>query len=197
MNISARSRLRATPDCVSFVRAIGWGETRSFAVDGTSASAFDEPAEFSCGSQAAKPDGLRPASGVVPPHMELSALLDEAWAARDSAYSPYSGFAVGAALEDETGRVFRGCNVENLSFGLTICAERTALCAAVVAGSKTFRRIAIVSDSADPVSPCGACRQVLAEFSPRMAVISANRTGTLFESSIDQLLPRAKTGILG
>jgi|SRR5215207_7828349 len=128
--------------------------------------------------------------------METSALLQEAWAARDAAYAPYSRFAVGAALEDEQGRVFRGCNVENLSFGLTICAERAAICIAVGMGSRRFKAIAIVSDSNEPVSPCGACRQVLAEFAPDLSVVSENRAGDRFESSLTELLPRAATGIL-
>jgi cytidine deaminase len=125
----------------------------------------------------------------------MSALLQEAWAARDAAYAPYSRFAVGAALEDERGRVFRGCNVENLSFGLTICAERAAVCMAVGMGSRRFKTIAIVSDSKEPVSPCGACRQVLAEFAPDLRVVSQNRAGDRFESSLTELLPRPATGI--
>jgi cytidine deaminase len=128
--------------------------------------------------------------------MEASALIKKAWEIRDAAYAPYSRFAVGAALLDEAGRVFVGCNVENLSFGLTICAERAAVCAGVAAGSRKFRMIAIVSDSVEPVSPCGACRQVLAEFAPELQVICENIMGERFEASLAQLLPRAKAGIL-
>jgi len=121
-------------------------------------------------------------------------LLQAAWQARESAYAPYSGFAVGAAVLAADGRVYTGCNVENLSFGLTICAERVAISTAVAAGARVFLTIAVVADTAVPVSPCGACRQVMAEFGvPR--VMLANRTEYL-EFSLDELLPRAAAGIL-
>jgi cytidine deaminase len=87
-----------------------------------------------------------------------------AMAARTEAYCPYSGFAVGAALQTEDGRIFSGCNVENASFGLTICAERSALAAAIAAGARRFQKLVIVADADPGVSPCGACRQALAEF---------------------------------
>lgn len=129
--------------------------------------------------------------------MDFPELLAEARDARERAYAPYSKFAVGAALLTSTGRVFTGCNVENLSFGLTICAERNAVFAAVAAGERKFTKIAIVSDSKTPVSPCGACRQVLAEFGMELSVCSANLQGESFEASLNQLLPRASEGILG
>ena len=128
--------------------------------------------------------------------METAALLLKAWEVRKEAYSPYSGFAVGAALEDDNGEVFLGCNVENLSFGLTICAERAAVTAAIAGGSRRFRRLAVVSDSVEPVSPCGACRQVLAEFTPDLQITCENKEGRQFVASLTELLPRAKTGIL-
>jgi cytidine deaminase len=122
-------------------------------------------------------------------------LVAAAWAARDRAYAPYSRFAVGAALLAEDGRVFTGCNVENLSFGLTICAERAAVFAAVAAGVRRFLAVAVVADTTEPVSPCGACRQVLVEFGD-LAVRSVTRAGVVFEARLFDLLPRAATGIL-
>jgi len=129
--------------------------------------------------------------------MNFDALVASAREAREKAYAPYSRFQVGAALRSKSGRVFCGCNVENLSFGLTICAERAAVFAAVAAGETQFDAIAVVADSVQPVTPCGACRQVLAEFSTDLQICSANLQDQRFESTIAELLPRAKEGILG
>ena len=121
-------------------------------------------------------------------------LIAAAWEARANAYAPYSNFQVGAALLAGDGRVFPGCNVENISYGLTNCAERVAIGAAVAAGVRRFEKVVVVADTAQPISPCGACRQVLAEFGVK-SVILANRTEQL-EFSLEELLPRASTGIL-
>jgi cytidine deaminase len=126
--------------------------------------------------------------------MNIDELVAAAWQARESAYAPYSHFAVGAALLTVDGRIFTGCNVENLSYGLTQCAERTAICSAVAAGVREFVMLVVVADTAVPISPCGACRQVMVEFGvPR--VILANR-GERLEFSMEELLPRASAGIL-
>src|ERR1700675_4472534 len=129
--------------------------------------------------------------------MNFDPLVAAARARRESAYGPYSHSQVGAALRTASGRIFGGCNVENLSFGLTVCAERAAVFAAVAAGETAFEAIAVVADSIQPVTPCGACRQVLAEFSPDLKVCSENLQGARYESTIAELLPRAKEGILG
>jgi len=126
--------------------------------------------------------------------MEWDGLVEEAWLTRELAYAPYSKFAVGAALLAADGRVFVGCNVENLSYGLTNCAERVAIGAAVAAGAREFLAVVVVADTKVPISPCGACRQVLAEFGvPR--VMLANRIERL-EFRLEELLPRASAGIL-
>jgi cytidine deaminase len=127
--------------------------------------------------------------------MNDQALIQSALAARLQAYAPYSNFQVGAALLAKDGRVFTGCNVENLSYGLTICAERNAIFAAIAAGVREFAAIAITADTREPISPCGACRQVMAEFGD-FKVLSATLDEKVFQSSVGELLPRGKTGIL-
>jgi cytidine deaminase len=126
--------------------------------------------------------------------MNWDPLVEAAWQVRQLAYAPYSNFQVGAALLAADGRIFVGCNVENLSYGLTNCAERVAVGAAVAAGVREFVAVAVVADTAVPISPCGACRQVLAEFGVER-ILLANRTERL-EFTLDDLLPRAKVGIL-
>jgi len=112
------------------------------------------------------------------------------------AYAPYSKFHVGAVLIGRDGRTFAGCNVENISFGLTICAERNAVFAAVAAGCREFSKIVIVADTAVPASPCGACRQVLAEFNPDLEVVLATFGGKVETFRLSELLPRPCAGIL-
>lgn len=122
--------------------------------------------------------------------MDKNSLIQEAIEARKQAYTPYSKFKVGAAVLTANGHVFRGCNIENASYGLTNCAERTALFKAVSEGEPKVEAIAIVADTDGPVSPCGACRQVIAEFSDHNTkVYLSNLKGDLLETSITELLP--------
>ncbi|HVP38267.1 MAG TPA: cytidine deaminase [Candidatus Saccharimonadales bacterium] len=107
------------------------------------------------------------------------------------AYAPYSGFRVGAALLGASGRVHQGFNVENISYGLSMCAERTAVYAALISGERQFRAIAIATDSPNPISPCGACRQVLSEFCRDLPVLLAPVRGRVRRYTLKQLLPAA------
>lgn len=116
-------------------------------------------------------------------------LITMAIKASEHAYAPYSCFKVGAALECENGRIFTGCNVENGALGSTMCAERTAIFKAVSEGETKFTRIAIYADSSDYCMPCGACRQVMSEFSQDMEILSANGAGGYVSYRLDQLLP--------
>lgn len=114
-------------------------------------------------------------------------------AARDAyrrSYAPYSKFRVGAALEARDGRVFTGVNVENSSFGLTICAERTAVARAVTDGVRGFRRIAVASSNGRFTYPCGACRQVLAEFAPNLEIVLVGPRGRVRRTRLGRLLPK-------
>ncbi|MCG7336409.1 cytidine deaminase [Sporosarcina sp. ACRSM] len=124
--------------------------------------------------------------------MEKNKLMEESKKAREKAYVPYSKFPVGAALLAEDGTVYRGCNIENSAYSMTNCAERTAFFKAVSEGVHTFKALAVVADTEGPVSPCGACRQVIAEFCDRqMPVYLTNLKGDVLETTVAELLPGA------
>jgi cytidine deaminase len=125
------------------------------------------------------------------PTMTDSELIGKAKRARLGAYAPYSRFKVGAALLTKNGKVYTGANVENSSFGLTVCAERAAVIKAVNEGHRDFIKIAVVTDKNPPVTPCGACRQFLAEFSKDLKVICANLKGKTKIYTLKELLPEA------
>lgn len=127
------------------------------------------------------------ASAADPP---LAALVEHARAARGRAYAPYSGYAVGAAALADDGRVFGGCNVENAAYGATVCAERVAVWAAVAAGARRLAAVAVVTANAG--TPCGCCRQVLAEFGdPALPIAMAGPAGPFTVLRLGDLLPRA------
>lgn len=117
------------------------------------------------------------------------ALVAAAREARTRAIAPYSNFLVGAALETADGHVITGCNIENASYGLTVCAERVALLKALSEGHRTFRRIAVVADTPTPTSPCGPCRQLLWEYCGDIPVIMANLTTITATHQLAQLFP--------
>jgi cytidine deaminase len=123
-------------------------------------------------------------------------LVAAARAARERAVAPYSGFKVGAALEAADGTIITGCNIENASYGLTICAERVAMFKALSEGHRRFVRMAVVADTEAPTSPCGACRQVLWEFGQDLDVILANLREITAEHRLADLLPHAFSGRL-
>ena len=125
-----------------------------------------------------------------------SDLREIAAQARLLGYAPYSQFLVGAALRATSGAVFSGCNVENVSLGLTMCAERVCLGSAIAQGERTFETITIVADSELPIVPCGACRQVLAQFSPSIEIVSWTLAGVNQSFTLDKLLPLPTQGIL-
>jgi len=116
-------------------------------------------------------------------------LILEAKKAMKSAYASYSNFKVGAALLSSSGKVFTGANLENSSFGLTVCAERVALYKALSSGEKEFTKIAVTASAEKPITPCGLCRQALFEFSPDLKVICSNLKGKVRKFTLKQLLP--------
>ncbi len=117
-------------------------------------------------------------------------LINRARRAMKNAYAPYSKFRVGAALLTDDGQIYTGCNVENSSYGAANCAERTAVFTAVCHGARKFQKIAIIADSDEPVKPCGICRQVLFEFSPKMEIITVGASGTIERATLATLLPQ-------
>lgn len=121
-------------------------------------------------------------------------LVAAALAAKKRAYAPYSRFQVGAALVDDRGRMFTGCNIENASYGATCCAERTAIFKAVSEGAHKIRRLAVVCDDADYCRPCGICRQVMSEFAAAdFQLISAKPDGSFIVLTMNEILPFAFT----
>jgi cytidine deaminase len=121
--------------------------------------------------------------------VDLDQLIAAARAARLHAHAPYSGFRVGAALQTPAGLIVTGCNVENATYGLTICAERVAVVKAISEGQTKFARIAVVADSEAPTPPCGACRQILWEFAGDLEIILANLSAVKGTYRLAQLLP--------
>lgn len=121
-------------------------------------------------------------------------LIDKAKEARANAYAPYSNFLVGSALITENGKIFTGCNIENVSLGLSICAERVAIFKAVAEGIKDIRAIAVIGDTEEPCTPCGACRQVMIEFAPDMKVVMANLHNKIKIKKARDLLPDSFKG---
>ena len=121
----------------------------------------------------------------------IESLLRLASAAARLAHSPYSKIEVGAALQARDGQVFTGCNVENASYGLTLCAERVAMVKAISSGAREFAAIAIVTNQAKTLMPCGACRQFLHEFAPQLVVVCQGATGPRQRALLSDLLPRA------
>jgi cytidine deaminase len=117
-------------------------------------------------------------------------LISRAQHAQQNAYAPYSQFKVGAAILSEDGQVFTGCNVENSTFGATSCAERNAVYCAVCTGAQVFTKIIIVTDSEEPVMPCGICRQVLYEFNPNIEIIAVSASGKTERTRLSAIFPR-------
>ena len=128
--------------------------------------------------------------------MSANRLIEAAFDVRQHAHAPYSQFSVGAALLTKSGKIFVGCNIENISLRLTICAEQAAVTAAVASGDVDFVAIAVVADSKEPVVPCGACRQLLAEFNPALEIITSTVDRRRETFLLSELLPRPTQGIL-
>ena len=120
----------------------------------------------------------------------MEALLEAALRARENAHAPFSNFKVGAAIEDDAGRIHTGCNVENATYGLTVCAERVAVFKAISEGARKFRRAAVAADTDLLTPPCGACRQILWEFCGDIELILVNLQGKTERFRLKDLFPR-------
>lgn len=122
--------------------------------------------------------------------MDIKHLTELAQQAMNKAYVPYSKFKVGAVLITDNDEVILGCNIENASYGLTNCAERTAIFKAVSEGKTTFKQLAVIGDTEGPITPCGACRQVISEFCEKdMPIVLLNLKGDVLETTVGELLP--------
>ncbi len=132
---------------------------------------------------------------MSPSSQQIRRLVATARRAAAVAYAPYSKFPVGAAVLTRSGRIFAGCNVENASYGLTNCAERTAVFNAVAAGHQELTAVAIYTPTQSPTPPCGACRQVISEFGPEAVVVCVCDSSERIESTLDRLLPRGFAGV--
>lgn len=122
-------------------------------------------------------------------HPDIETLIKKARKAQEKAYAPYSGFKVGASLLTKDGHVITGCNVENTTYGLSICAERVVTSKAVSEGHRHFDTLVVVGDSEEPTTPCGACRQFLLEFDPDLKVVMVGDNGKQREMTVAELLP--------
>ncbi len=131
--------------------------------------------------------------GFLMADLLVTQLINEAIKVREQAYAPYSKFKVGAALLGKSGKIYTGCNVENASYGATICAERNAAAKAVSEGERLFTALAVVTDCDPPGAPCGICRQFLSEFGLDLRIILANFKGEIIESNLREYLPVAFT----
>ncbi|MGI9074424.1 MAG: cytidine deaminase [Bryobacteraceae bacterium] len=120
----------------------------------------------------------------------MDPLIEAAREVRERAHAPYSGFKVGAAVEDENGRIFTGCNVENATYGLSVCAERAAVLKAISEGAAKLKRVAVVADTDTLTPPCGSCRQILWEFCGDIELTMANLAGKHETVSMKQIFPR-------
>jgi cytidine deaminase len=120
----------------------------------------------------------------------MDALSEAAVQVRQNAYAPFSNFRVGAALEDDAGHVFTGCNVENATYGLTVCAERVAILKAISEGASSFRRMVVAADTERPTPPCGACRQIIWEFCGDIELVLINLDGASETLRMSEIFPR-------